>query len=155
MITIEKLMPQYLEGLKQVALAEAQVQFACSASDFLKECNANVHLYVVVMDSKVVGFFKLDCDYSKTHAFCPSDGVGLRSFVIDQKQQGKGIGQSALQSLISYLKQEYKTYNWLYLTVNCKNALAKKCYQKAGFIEQEQLYLAGPAGPQHIMYYPL
>lgn len=155
MIAIEKLTAQHLEELSKVVLAKDQIQFACSASDFLKESNANVHLYVVVSDSKVVGFFKLDCDYSKAHSFCPNDGVGLRSFVIDQKQQGQGIGQSALQSLIYFLKQHYSHYSWLYLTVNCKNLMAKSCYQKAGFLEQSALYLDGPAGPQHIMYMPI
>lgn len=155
MIAIEKLTPQHLEELSKVVLAKDQIQFACSAKEFLKESNQRVHLHVIKHTSKVIGFFKLDCGYHEDYAFCPSDALGLRSFVIDKRLQGQGLGQITIKALIVFLKQHYSHYSWLYLTVNCKNMLAKSCYQKAGFLEENALYLDGPAGPQHIMYMPL
>lgn len=152
MVSIETLNQTHLNRLANVALASEQLKFACSAKEFIQEVDPAVHLHVIKQDDEIIGFFKLDTHYGKHYDFCPTDGLGLRSFVIDEKQQGNGLGKQAIAALLKYLTQYYGDYNWLYLTVNCKNAIAQRCYQKSGFTEAESLYLGGPAGSQHIMY---
>ncbi|MGU3192760.1 GNAT family N-acetyltransferase, partial [Vibrio cholerae] len=83
--------------------------------------------------------------------FCPSDGLGLRFFVIDKSQQGKGLGTKAVKALFDYLKKSYPSFKSVYLTVNCQNQAARTCYLKGGFEDNGERYLGGPAGPQHIM----
>ncbi|GAM64435.1 histone acetyltransferase HPA2 [Vibrio ishigakensis] len=56
-----------------------------------------------------------------------------------------------VQQLPRFLQETYSDYHAVYLTVNCKNPAAFQCYLKAGFVDTEELYLGGDAGPQHVM----
>lgn len=132
-------------------LDEAQLQFAGTPAQFLEDESPSSHLHLVKHKGDVIGFFKLDLNYSKHYAFCPESGIGLRFFVIDASQQGQGFGTEAAAGMLSYVKKHYPDYNAVYLTVNCKNPSARRCYLKAGFEDTGELYLGGAAGPQHIM----
>ena len=151
MVTIEKLTTSHIDEVKNIELTEAQIQFAGTAQDFLQDKTESVLLYVIKADSHIVGFFKIDTAYPKAYEFCPSGSVGLRGFAIDKKQQGKGLGTSAVRALLSFSQNQLKGYSKIYLTVNCKNPAARACYLKGGFEDTDKLYLGGPAGPQHIM----
>lgn len=41
------------------------------------------------------------------------------------------------------------------LTVNARNPAARAVYLAGGFADTGELYLGGPAGPQHVMRLPL
>lgn len=151
MLEIEKVNESNIEAVKLVRLADEQVKFAGTADEFLSSGNETTHLHIIKNDSAVVGFFKLDVAYSSNYGFCLPDGLGLRSFAIDIDSQGKGLGTKAVKALIPYLKTHYSMFNWIYLTVNCKNLGAKECYEKAGFENTSEQYFGGAAGPQHIM----
>ena len=134
-----------------IAVAEGQIQFAGTAMGFLASREEGVDRYAIVVDGKAVGFFKLDRTYPQEMAFCPSDGLGLRAFVIDWYEQGKGLGAQAARALHGFVKETYPGVGSIYLTVNCKNPAAIRAYEKAGFVDTGELYLGGPAGPQHVM----
>lgn len=151
MIIIEKLASTHVEAVRQVTLADEQVTFAGTADEFLSNDSETVHLHVIKVSGDVVGFFKLDMAYSANYTFCPEGAIGLRAFAIDVNQQGKGIGTDAVKALFLYIKENYPACDWLYLTVNCKNLGAYRCYQKGGFEDIGEKYLGGPAGPQYIM----
>lgn len=72
----------------------------------------------------------------------------LKAFMVSRDEQGKGYGKSAIQALKKQLKPEF---DFVHLTVNCKNPVAKSVYEKSGFKDTEQLYHGGAAGPQHIL----
>ena len=152
MILISKLNSSDVMYVKNIQLAEEQIKFAGIAEDFLNDKSETMHLYVIKLNQLVVGYFKIDIAYSSQYEFCPEDVIGLRSFVIDKKQQGKGIGTKAVEALLLYVKEAYGNYSAIYLTVNCQNPGAKKCYEKAGFENVDSKYLGGAAGPQYIMY---
>ncbi|WP_370737075.1 GNAT family N-acetyltransferase [Vibrio ruber] len=64
---------------------------------------------------------------------------------------GQGIATQAINLLPAYVAQYYPDFEVLQLTVNCRNKAAYHCYSKCGFEDTGELYLSGPAGPQHIM----
>ncbi len=152
MIKIEKLRSSHFDAVKKISLADEQVKFAGTAEEFLLDASETTHLHVIKSDDVITGYFKLDIAYSSNYPFCPKTGLGLRAFVIDKNQQGKGIGTNAVKALFSYLKSNYPNYSSIYLTVNCKNPVAKVCYLKGGFKDIGEKYLGGAAGPQYIMY---
>ncbi|MGF1720792.1 GNAT family N-acetyltransferase [Vibrio kyushuensis] len=151
MITIEKLHESHFDTVRTITLADDQIKFAGTADDFLTQESDTTHLHIIKDQDAIVGFFKLDTAYSSTYDFCPESGLGLRAFVIDNKQQGKGIGTKVVTALFPYLKNHYASFDSIYLTVNCKNPNAKACYLKGGFEDTEKQYLGGAAGPQTIM----
>ncbi|HCH2618871.1 TPA: GNAT family N-acetyltransferase [Vibrio parahaemolyticus] len=151
MVHIEKLDHSHIELIKQISVADEQVKFAGTAEDFLSDSTDTTHLHVIKNNNAVVGFFKLDIAYSFNHDFCSQNGLGLRAFVIGIDYQGKGIGKSAVKALFPYLKENYPDFDTIYLTVNCKNPNAQRCYTNGGFEDTGEKYMVGAAGPQHIM----
>jgi len=151
MIKIERLEDHHIEKVKTVKISEEQIKFAGTPTAFLKDGSETVHLHVVVNNGDVVGFFKIDTGYAENYSFCEPDSLGLRAFVIDSRQQGKGLGTKAMLALNPYLQSNYSDYTSIYLTVNCKNPAAVRVYEKAGFVDTQALYLGGSAGPQYIM----
>ncbi len=151
MLEIERLNESHINAIQKVSVADEQLRFAGTAEEFLQDGSDTAHLHVIKQDGSIVGFFKLDIAYSESYPFCPSDGIGLRFFVIDKSQQGKGLGTRAVKALFDYLKMSYPSFKSVYLTVNCKNPAARSCYLKGGFEDNGEQYLGGSAGPQHIM----
>ncbi|MFD2177711.1 GNAT family N-acetyltransferase [Veronia pacifica] len=151
MIHIERLTESHIDAVKLITLADEQVKFAGTSEEFLADGDATTHLFVIISDDTVVGFFKIDTAYASNYHFCPETGLGLRAFVIDRKQQGKGLGTASVKALIPSIKQHYPQRDCIYLTVNCKNPAAKACYLKGGFTDTGEKYLGGAAGPQNIM----
>lgn len=154
MIEIEKLNESHVERVKQVKLADEQVKFAGTAEEFLSDNSESNHRYVIKSNGDVVGFFKIMLSFSLglDYSFCPKNSLVLGIFAIGVNHQGKGIGTRAIQALLPYLKINYPESELVYLTVNCKNPTAKRCYHKSNFVDTGELYLGGEAGPQHIMY---
>ncbi|WP_224641424.1 GNAT family N-acetyltransferase [Vibrio vulnificus] len=136
-----------IEAVLLIRLTDEQIKFAGTASEFISSGSDTTHLYVIKNSGSIVGFFKLDLAYSSNCPFCPPDGIGLRAFAIDINY----LGKRAVKSLIPYINTHYSMFNWICLTVNCKNQRAKVCYEKGGFESTSELYLGGLAGPQRIM----
>ena len=151
MVTIEKLERFHIERVNSLQLTDENVKFAGTVRQFLLDGNSTTHLHVIKSNNDIVGFFKLDINYAASYEFCPENSIGLRSFVLDKNQQGKGLGTAAVKAIYPYLKVNYPMYQWIYLTVNCKNITAFTCYQKGGFEYINEKYLGGAAGPQFIM----
>ncbi|ANO32802.1 acetyltransferase [Vibrio breoganii] len=151
MIEIERLNSSYVPSVKDIQLSDESVRFASTADDFLLDGSDTTHLHVIKHHGLVVGFFKLDTAYASTYSFCSKNSIGLRTLALDQRQQGKGLGTKSVEALGDYLANHYQSYDFVYLTVNCKNPAAVACYRKGGFEDTGELYLGGEAGPQHVM----
>ena len=143
MIQLEKLNASHVAEVGNIAVQDDQVKFVGTTKEFLADRNETTHLHVIKHNDQVVGCFKIDIDYADSYDFCTEGSIGLRAFLIDAKQQGRGLGTLAVKALLPYLK------------VNAKNPTARTCYQKAGFYETGEQYLGGAAGPQHIMYWDI
>ncbi|MDQ7733030.1 GNAT family protein [Halomonas sp. SpR1] len=155
MIKLEKLNAADIAVVRNIAVRDDQLKFVGTAKEFLADSNEATHLHVIKHNDQMVGCFKIDIAYADGYDFCTEGSIGLRAFIIDAKQQGKGLGTLAVKALFPYLKENYANYPRIYLTVNTKNPAAYTCYQKAGFHETGEQYLGGAAGPQHIMYWDI
>jgi diamine N-acetyltransferase len=62
-----------------------------------------------------------------------SDQYWIFHFFIDQRYQGRGYGQAALQRFIELVTQEYPTCQLLQLVVHPENERAQRLYAAAGF----------------------
>lgn len=150
-ITIYPLDTALESDILNIQADNEQVAFSASPHVFLENMVDGLLPFVIFKDRKVIGYFKLDTLLSQKQNYCPANSIGLCTLLIDKKMQGKGVGTQSLISTVEYVKAHFKQYDYLYLTVNCKNLAAYRCYLKAGFEDTGQLYLGGPVGPQHIM----
>lgn len=110
----------------------------------------------VSAEGAVVGFYRLD--FSPNAVVGRSLGmpsVGLRAFVIDQGQQGRGYGVGAMAACCEDLRRRHPERALLVLTVNCINRSAIATYLKAGFTDTGELFHGGSAGAQHVMLHSL
>lgn len=155
MIKLEKLNASDIAVVRSIAVHDDQVKFVGTAQEFLADKNEATHLHVIKHDDQMIGCFKIDIAYADDYDFSTKGSIGLRTFLIDSKQQGRGFGTLAVKALFPYLKENYANYPRIYLTVNAKNPAAYTCYRKAGFHETGGHYLGGAAGPQHIMYWDI
>ena len=106
----------------------------------------------VIADDGVVGFYRLDFTHNAIigrHLGAPS--VGVRAFLIDARQQGRGIGQRAAVALCEDVRRRHPDRRLLLLLVHCRNLAGIAVYRKAGFIDTGELFGGGRAGPQHLM----
>lgn len=150
-VSFAKLVSDHFTAVRSITLSEQDVAFATSAEQFLADDADGIFRYVILFDDLVVGFFKIQETYSQSHDFCPPEGLGLRMVAIDNTKQGQGIGTAMVRVLPSLLRTQHGDFSVAYLTVNCQNPAARRCYEKGGFEDTGALYLGGELGPQHIM----
>jgi RimJ/RimL family protein N-acetyltransferase len=150
-IEIEKLSEKYVEQALALKVSDEQLMFVGSVQEIFESIPESGHKHVVLVGDEVVGFFVIDTAYSQNYDFCSEGALGLRAFFIDSRHQGKGYGKSSVAALKPYLQQAYSQNSKIYLTVNCKNLSAYRCYSKYGFTDTDELYCGGAAGPQYIM----
>jgi diamine N-acetyltransferase len=83
--------------------------------------------YAIYAGATMVGFVSL--------AYQPgtADQYWIFHFFIDQRYQGRGYGQLALQRFIELVMQEYPTCQLLQLIVHPENDRAQRLYMAAGF----------------------
>ncbi|NVD08019.1 GNAT family N-acetyltransferase [Vibrio sp. JPW-9-11-11] len=151
MITLTPMIPSHLEQVMTLSVAEEQRPFVGTIDEVLLNADDKVHPHLVMKDQCVVGIFLIDTQYFQLYPFADPTSLGFRAFLIDEAQQGFGYGQQALGQLAEYLARHYPDSERVFLTVNCRNALAYHCYIKVGFVDSPEKYLGGAAGPQHIM----
>jgi RimJ/RimL family protein N-acetyltransferase len=105
---------------------------------------------VIVRDDVPVGYFQLDRD-SVPGAPDDPDVLGLRAFLVDLAAQGQGVARAAMAALPAYVRARFPERRRVALTVNVTNPAAIAVYRRAGFADTGELYLHGPAGPQHVL----
>lgn len=150
MVVTDQLRP----GVLALGIGAEQAQFAGKMPELLYEAEeaAESEALAVVVDSQVVGYYRLD--------FAPGavalrnfgrPAVGLRGFMIDERWQGRGIGKAAMHAMTDDLRARHPEIRLLALSVNIQNPGARRVYLRAGFADHGELYLGGSAGPQHVM----
>ena len=151
MIRIHPLDASFESEILNFHIDNEQVAFSAAPKAFIESKEDGVLPFVVCKNRHVIGYFKLDTLLSQKQNYCPVNSLGLCTLLIDKRMQGKGVGTQSVLRAIEYVKAHFQQYDYLYLTVNCKNLAAYRCYLKAGFEDTGELYLGGPVGPQHIM----
>lgn len=151
MVTIRPFEDKDRQALLQLELRSGQSDFISPIAETLKQATPGWRCHVIQSEQRIVGFLVLDTDFQLPEYSVDELHIGLRSFMIDARLQGKGYAQEALVALNHCVKAAYPNVSDLILTVNCQNTVAYNCYLKAGFSDTGALYLGGMAGPQHIM----
>ncbi len=114
------------------------------------------HPFVVDVDGAAVGVLTLQAG-AATLAGWPDDTSVwlLRGFLIDRRQQGKGLGTLAAEAAVQAAAKLTAALGGgqagVVLSVNEANPAGQAAYRKAGFEDRGQ-YLGGDAGPQRTMY---
>ncbi|WP_269450810.1 GNAT family N-acetyltransferase [Stenotrophomonas sp. MMGLT7] len=133
-------------------LPDAQREFTAAPSRW-RGAGAGLVPCLVEHGDEVVGFLVLDRSYHLSHSFAAPGELGVRGLLIDAARQRRGLGVAAARALPGPLLEE--GWRGLCLTVNRRNPGAYRCYLAAGFADAGELYLGGPAGPQHVLRKPL
>lgn len=141
-------------ALLALGVHEAQYDFVGRIAASLPDAEAceGSEPMVILRDGEPVGFYRLehrprsiaDMDFAR-----PT--VGLRSFFVDARWQGQGVGTMALVAAMADITHRYPAVRDVVLTVNLRNAPALALYRRAGFRETGGLYHGGRSGPQHVM----
>ncbi|MET0936980.1 MAG: GNAT family N-acetyltransferase [Luteibacter sp.] len=141
-----------------IAVHAAQEPFVGRVSDSLADvavCPGSEALALLV-DDEPVGYVRIDRRASALGDHPMADGaVALRSFMIDARRQGEGLGGRALQAIHAYVAGRHPDRERIVLTVNVRNEAAVHVYRRAGYREGAELYHGGLAGPQHVLWRPL
>jgi len=141
-----------------ISILPDQERFSGTPLDLfdLEDTSPNRHVFLITENNDVVGigtFFTGPIPISLWPPQRPA--IQLLGFLIDHAMQGKGIGSRAASATLLLAPTVDPDSEVVQLTVNVKNPGARRAYEKAGFVTLDDLYLGGPAGPQHIMYAPV
>ena len=116
--------------------------------------------YPFAIDSNgaAVGVLTLQTGAATLAGWADDDSVWLlRGFLIDRRQQGKGLGAlaagAAVRAAAKLTAALGGAHAGVVLSVNEENPAGGAAYRKAGFEDRGQ-YLGGDAGPQRTMYRP-
>jgi len=154
-VTLAPMTDAHRLALRVVTVAPGQVIFSGQPVEFVDLSEPLIDVHVILYGGTVVGMFRIDRGFYSHHTFADPDRPGLRSFLVDQAVQGRGIATDAATQLKPYLRQRYPQARGIFLTVNLRNVRARDIYLRGGFNDTGEQYLKGEAGPQHILYMPL
>ena len=130
-----------------------QVRYSGTVRDAFDEDEDEdgVGFHAIVLGKRAVGFFKIDRNYPARYPFANKGDLGLRAFLVDKDQQGRGIATAAVAAFPAYLPTHYPDAPSLVLSVNRANPAAIACYLNGGFCDTGEIYLQGSAGPQQVL----
>ena len=114
-----------------------------SASDASRE-----HV-VIVRDDVPVGYFQLDRDSVPGRRATRS--ARLARVADRPRRPGPGRGARGEAALPAYVRDRFPDRRRVALTVNVTNPAAIAVYRRAGFADTGEVYVNGPAGPQHVL----
>lgn len=150
-VTLAPLERDAIESVAHIAVLPDQVRFAGTVAEAFAEDPTRFDLHVIKADGHAVGLFKIDRCYRETIPLVPPGVLGLRAFMIDQHQQGRGIATEAIRQLLPYLASQYPDAGSVALTVNHTNQDAIRAYLRGGFEDTGQDWPHGSAGPQDLL----
>lgn len=150
-VTLTPLTGALADQLRRVSVAPDQVVFSGQPAEFIDLNDPLIDVHVIMYGDQVAGMFRIDRGFHLHHRFAATTIVGLRTFLIDQHLQGRGIASGCAAQLQWYLSRRYPAAEAVMLTVNLRNPHARKAYLGGGFIDTGAQYMDGGAGPQHIL----
>ena len=145
-------------GVLALRVQENQLSFVGHVADSLADvavCPGSEAL-ALVQDDIVVGYVRIDRRAAAMADHPLAEGaVALRSFMIDARRQGEGLGGRALDAIHAYVAGRHPDRERILLTVNVRNEGAVHVYRRAGYRDSGELYHGGLAGPQFVLWLPL
>ncbi|MBD0383061.1 GNAT family N-acetyltransferase [Paenibacillus sedimenti] len=147
---------EYREALENYYLTEEQLQFTASPTLALEMCMSDKdrHPIVILTANHPSGFFVLHTGENISPFTTNPRAILLRAFSINHEHQGKGYAKQVLRMLPEFVQEQYREADEIVLAVNDTNSLARRLYEKSGFIDKgnrRQLDM----GEQIILHYSL
>lgn len=139
------------DALRDVRVADDQVMFSGQPAEVMDNPEPGLDIHVIEFGEQVVGMFRIDRLYHDTYPFARPNTPGLRTFLIDQKMQRRGIATACCKQLRYYLPDHYPYAAGVFLTVNLSNPSARNVYLSGGFVDTGDQWPHGDAGPQNIL----
>ena len=114
------------------------------------------HPFAIDADGAAVGVMTLQTGAATLAGWADDDSVLLlRGFLIDHRQQGRGLGTLAAEAAVWAAAKLVAALGGgeegVVLSVNDENPAARVVYRRAGFRDHGQ-YLGGASGPQRTLY---
>ena len=110
----------------------------------------------IVADNVVIGFYRLDCTPNAIVGRpLGQPHIGLRAFLIDRGQQGRGLGQRAVRACCADIQRRYSHHRLIALTVDQRNLAALAMYRRAGFRDGDGADQPCEVGGQRLLLFDL
>ncbi|MGE7907772.1 GNAT family N-acetyltransferase [Peribacillus sp. NPDC094092] len=134
-IILTPYLPEHLHRLSRFDLPDTQTSFSGLPEEPLKYCREDCdrHPIVILAEGIPVGFFVLHIGENITPFTNDKKAILLRGFLVDQKHQGKGVANKALQMLPEFAKGIFPNKDSIILAVDVMNVIAKSLYAKLGY----------------------
>lgn len=136
-------------------LDENQLQYTATAEQALKrieERKDTLAFPITIFENdEPAGFFVLDFGKDKLELTENHNSMLLRSFSINPKRQGKGIGKAAMIQVDEFVRENFKDCDEIVLAVNQNNISAYELYLKVGYHYEGKTRI-GRSGPQYLMF---
>jgi RimJ/RimL family protein N-acetyltransferase len=143
-----------IDAVRRLQLGEGQSQYVGDPAFNLDNAQLDPlsEAMAVFAGDRVIGFYRLDF---APNAICgrgfEMPSVGVRAFLIDAREQGRGYGSRAAMAMCADMRRRHPQRRLMVLAVHCVNTAGIAAYRKAGFIDTGELLGGGRAGPQHLM----
>ena len=144
--------PELRERLLALAPRPEQERFSGRLTETLPAAEADPEREPVAIleGDDPVGFFVLHRGPAAGELAPERRDVLLRAVLVDAAAQGRGIATRALEALPDFVAERLPGVRRIVLSVNVRNPVAIRTYQRAGFADSGALYRGGSAGPQHV-----
>lgn len=140
--------------IDQYQLTDAQLRFTRHARECIPLISDTRTPVLSTIDGKLVTYFDLHWAEGVTPYSNNPDAILLRAFSTDCRELGKGYATKVLQLLPDFVREHFPTVNEIVLAVNVGNEVARKLYEKSGFVDFGERR-EGPKGELIIMSYHL
>jgi RimJ/RimL family protein N-acetyltransferase len=154
-IRVVPVSPEWRDALLSLRVTEPQRDFVSDIEPSLSDaerCPGSTPMAILCGEIPV-GYYRIEAHArSLTGRDFDRPALGLRSFFIDHRWQGRGVATRALQVLIADLDKRYPEARLLVLLVNDRNLAAVRLYLRACFVDTGELYHGGRSGPQHLLW---
>ena len=154
-ISLTPMTNDYVDPLLAMSVKPFQQIFCGTPLDAMKQAGDGIGLHVILHNDDPVGLFLTDRNYHLAHTFVPSDAIGLRALIIDERRQGVGHGTVACQEMRTYLKEHFPLKTAAYATVHTRNTGGIKAMTRGGWRDTGTQHTRAATGPQHVFRYPL
>ncbi|MEK4229605.1 GNAT family N-acetyltransferase [Solibacillus sp. FSL H8-0538] len=127
-------------AIESYTLTEEQLQFTISPMEALKLVKKDADRFPILAmeQEKLVTFFILHKKGGVKEFSDNPHAILLRSFSTDFHEQGKGFARQSLMQLPEFMKIHFPEINEIVLCVNSGNAVARRLYEKCGYIDTEE-----------------
>lgn len=137
--------PELFEQVENLEILESDYKFTKSPVENIKSANqdSDRHPTLVMNNESCIAFFTLHEGNGPKPFTDNPKAIFFRSFSVDQRYRGQGIGKRTLEILPAYIKQHYPCINEITLAVNTDNEKAINLYEQAGYCHTHDSELIG------------